>query len=96
MPLGHSDRLREVIGQAGGGKIGDYSHCSFSVRGTGRCKPLESSNPVYGDKNTLCSEEEEKIESFCLNEDLGTIVAAIKKAHPYEEPAVSAWDIDIF
>ena len=96
VPLEHADKIREVMGKAGAGKLGDYTHCSFSVRGTGRCKPLENSNPLYGEKKLLSSEEEEKIESFCLQEDLKKIVEAIKKAHPYEEPAISAWNIEVF
>ena len=96
VPLKHADKIREVMGKAGAGKIGDYTHCSFSIKGKGRCKPLENSNPLYGEKEFLSSEEEEKIESFCLQEDLAKVVEAIKKAHPYEEPAISAWDIEIF
>ena len=96
VPLSYTDKIREVIGRLGGGKIGGYEYCSFSVRGTGRCMPEKESNPNYGEKQQLCSEEEEKIESFCATEDLGSIIEAIKSVHPYEEPAISAWDIDIF
>ena len=39
VPLSYTDKIREVIGRLGGGKIGGYEYCSFSVRGTGRCRP---------------------------------------------------------
>ena len=96
VPLCHAELVREAIAKAGGGKIGEYTHCSFSIRGIGRCKPLQNSNPNYGERESFSSEEEEKIESFCLKENLEGIIEAIKNAHPYEEPAISAWDVEIF
>ena len=95
-PLSHGDSVRNSIANASGGRIGNYSHCSFSVRGIGRCRPNEGSNPQYGSLDTVSCEDEEKIESFCLPEDLPSVVEAVKKSHPYEEPAISVWDIEIF
>lgn len=39
VPETHADILREAISNAGGGKIGNYSNCSFSSKGIGRFKP---------------------------------------------------------
>lgn len=36
VPLSHSGIVRQVLGEAGAGKIGNYDFCSFSTRGTGR------------------------------------------------------------
>ena len=45
VPLTHSNKVREAIGKAGGGNIGNYSYCSFSSIGTGRFNPNEKANP---------------------------------------------------
>ena len=46
VPLSHADRVRNAIGVVGGGNISGYTHCSFSVKGTGKCKPSVENNPV--------------------------------------------------
>jgi hypothetical protein len=48
VPESHADSVRQAIGEAGGGKIGNYSFCSFSVKGTGRFIAEEGSNPNIG------------------------------------------------
>jgi hypothetical protein len=48
VPLTHADQVRAAIGDAGGGKIGEYSHCSFSSRGEGRFIPLDGAYPHIG------------------------------------------------
>src|SRR3989338_2590442 len=88
-PLSHCDAVRYAIGHSGGGKIGKYEYCSFSIRGVGRSKPMENSQPYIGIINSVSSVEEEKIESFCFEENLEAIVTAIKSVHPYEEPAIT-------
>lgn len=49
VPLTHTDIVRQAIGDAGAGIIGNYSHCSFSSKGTGRYKPLEGAKPAIGE-----------------------------------------------
>ena len=45
VPLTYAKIVREAIGKAGGGVIGNYEYCSFSTRGIGRFKPNEKANP---------------------------------------------------
>ncbi len=33
VPLTHADIVRDAMGDAGAGAIGNYSHCSFSSKG---------------------------------------------------------------
>lgn len=88
VPLSHSDAVRMAIGDAGGGKIGNYSHCSFSVRGTGRFKGNNNSNPAFGQAGQYESVEEERIEIPLVSEQVvHQVIAAMKAAHPYEEVA---------
>ena len=94
VPIEKADELRKEIGNAGGGKIGNYSHCSFSSRGIGRFKPLEGANPTIGEVGELEEVEEERIEFVCADNALTGVLAAIRKAHPYEEPAIDVWGLE--
>jgi hypothetical protein len=96
VPRTHANAVREAIGESGGGKIGNYSYCSFSVSGIGRYKPEMGSNPTIGAIGQLESVEEEKIEFVCEPDILDRVIGAIKKAHPYEEPAIDAFPVEIF
>ena len=95
VPLADADKLRQVIGDAGGGAIGNYSHCSFSVRGVGRFTPGPEANPSVGEIGKPEEVEEERIEFVCEPHCLDEVIAAIRKAHPYEEPAIEAWKIEM-
>lgn len=88
VPEDEADALRQVIGDAGGGKVGNYTHCSFSVKGTGRFLPAEGANPAIGQVGQLEEVAEEKIEIICDEEHLQAIIQAIRDNHSYEEPAI--------
>lgn len=97
VPLQHADAIRQAIGEAGGGRIGNYSHCSFSSRGIGRFVPHEGAKPVVGEAGKLEEVEEERIEFVCEETCLQDVLVAIRAVHPYEEPAIDTWlltDID--
>lgn len=94
-PLSHCDQVRKAIGDAGAGKINGYSHCSFSVRGQGRSIPSDKSRPYIGTTNKMEVIDEEKIESFCEPKKFDEVVEAIKDSHPYQEPAISFWEVEI-
>lgn len=93
VPLTHTDIVREAIGKAGGGKLGKYSHCSFSMRGIGRFRPDEGANPHIGEVGKFEEVEEERIEVTCDTRVVGNVIAAIKRAHPYEEIAMDVWPL---
>lgn len=88
IPLTHTDAVREAIGNAGGGKIGNYTHCSFSVRGVGRFKPNANANPHVGEVGKLEEVEEESVEVVVEESLVQAIIAAIRSVHPYEEPGI--------
>src|SRR3989338_4275451 len=93
VPLTHSDKVRETIGKAGGGTIGNYSHCSFSSKGTGRFKPNSKASPYLGKANTLEEVEEERIEFVCPKDKAKEIINKIKEVHPYEEVALDIYPL---
>ena len=94
VPVAHADAIREAIGRAGGGKLGHYSHCSFSVRGVGRFRPEKGAQPAIGQVGKLEEVDEERIEITCDTPLVRDVVAAIVSAHPYEEPALDVWPLE--
>ena len=94
VPLTHADVVREAIGSAGGGKIGNYSHCSFSSRGQGRFLPLDGANPHIGTVGTPEILEEERIEVTVDEEVLDVVIQAMKEAHPYDEIAYDVYKLE--
>lgn len=85
VPLENADQLRQALGKAGAGKIGEYSFCSFTVTGKGRFMPSENADPHIGEANKLEVVEEEQIEVVCDRTIAKQVIAALKAAHPYEE-----------
>ena len=94
VPLAHGDMLREVMGNAGAGEIGNYSHCTFSSKGIGRFRPKEGAQPAIGKVGKYEEVEEERIETVCSGEKLTEVLSAIKKVHPYEEPATDVYSLE--
>lgn len=95
VPEDHADKLREAIGNAGAGKIGNYSHCTFTLKGTGRFKPEEGANPTIGSIGKLEEVSEDRIETICSGDKLQDVLNAIREAHPYEEPATDVYPIEV-
>ncbi len=93
VPEDAADALREASGNAGAGKIGEYSFCSFSLKGTGRFLPSDKANPAIGTQGQLEQVTEERIEVTCDKKMMQAVVTAIRKAHPYEEPAINIYPL---
>jgi hypothetical protein len=93
VPSSHADKLRKVFAESGCGHIGAYDSCSFSTKGVGRFRPLKGANPSVGKIGKLEKVAEERIETICPASKLKSVLAAIKKAHPYEEPAVDVYTL---
>lgn len=91
VPLTHADKVREAIGSAGGGHIGNYSHCVFVTPGTGYFLALKGANPHVGSINKIEKVREVKIEFICPKSKAPKIIKAVKKVHPYEEVALDVF-----
>jgi hypothetical protein len=81
------------MGRAGAGKLGNYSHISFSVKGIARFMPHKDSNPYIGTEEVLEEVVEERIETVCKRSILEHVLEEIKKAHPYEETVIDIYPI---
>lgn len=94
VPESHADRVRNAMGEAGAGKIGNYSYCTFSSKGIGRFKPEDGAHPTIGKVGKLESVQEERIEVVCNCSFIKDVIAAIKKVHPYEEVALDVYPLE--
>lgn len=96
VPITHADIVRQALGEAGAGRIGNYDFCSFSSRGTGRFRGNELSNPAIGEIGKYESVEEERIEVLVPREILKEVIEKMKSVHPYEEVAFDVYALDDF
>lgn len=93
VPEADADKVREAIGDVDGGKMGNYSHCSFSVKGVGRFRPEYGAHPAIGRVGQAEEVIEERIEVTCERVKLKSTVAAIREVHPYEEPVIDIYPL---
>ncbi|WP_226036924.1 Nif3-like dinuclear metal center hexameric protein [Aquibacillus saliphilus] len=87
VPKEHASQLKEALGDADAGHIGNYSHCMFKTIGEGSFKPLEGTNPFLGKQDEIEKVEEEKIETIINQSEIQKMLEVIRVTHPYEEVA---------
>lgn len=93
-PVSHADQVRQALGKAGAGKLGNYDFCSFSTQGIGRFRGNEKSNPAIGKAGTHEATQEERIETIVPRNILEKVIEKVKEAHPYEEVAFDVYPIE--
>jgi dinuclear metal center YbgI/SA1388 family protein len=93
VPHEHAEQVREAITGAGAGGIGDYDSCTFTSAGEGRFRPLEGADPTIGRVGDVETVPESRIESVLPRARRGEVLAALKAAHPYEEPAYDVLEL---
>jgi dinuclear metal center YbgI/SA1388 family protein len=87
VPIEFTATVSNAVFAAGAGAIGNYSHCGFSTDGTGTFLPQEGARPAIGRRGRLEKVTETRFEAIVPAERLTDVIAAMKKAHPYETPA---------
>lgn len=85
-PSETADAISDAMAAAGAGRIGDYSNCSFRAVGTGVFLPGPDATPHVGKAGELSREGETRIEMIAPATRVDAVVAALVRAHPYEEP----------
>lgn len=86
-PHPNSESLIDALAGAGAGASGAYERCAFTGEGTGTFRPLEGARPAYGEVGRIERVDETRIEMLVPAERVGSVEAALRSAHPYEEPA---------
>ncbi len=95
VPQNSLEKVSHAAFEAGAGKMGEYSNCSFSTAGTGTFKGSAKSNPAIGKKNITEKVNEARFEVLVNSWILNDVIAAVKKAHPYEEVAYDVYPVSI-
>ncbi|HCX65181.1 MAG TPA: Nif3-like dinuclear metal center hexameric protein [Eubacteriaceae bacterium] len=93
VPDSHAEEVKKAMFGSGAGKLGNYSECSFEISGIGQFKPNRKANPYLGSNENLERVKEQKIEVLIMEKDLASVQLALKRAHPYEEPAYEIYEI---
>jgi dinuclear metal center YbgI/SA1388 family protein len=91
VPTEHVLSLKRAMVAAGAGELGNYRACSFTSGGVGSFVPLAKADPYVGALGVETAVNETKLEMFCKCRALASVIAAIKSAHPYEEPAFNVF-----
>ncbi|HSP58412.1 MAG TPA: NGG1p interacting factor NIF3, partial [Halomonas sp.] len=94
VPSADAERVKEAVFASGAGRIGDYEACCFQTLGIGQFRPIAGADPHIGRVGELEIVEELKVELVCEDHLIHQVVAALKLAHPYEEPAFDAWKLE--
>jgi len=87
VPESHVEVVRQAICDAGAGRIGEYTDCSFRTRGIGTFRGSAASQPYIGKAEAKEEVEEWRIETLLCESQRPAVEAALRSAHPYEEPA---------
>lgn len=95
VPVDHHESVLDAISEAGAGWIGNYSHCTFNVEGTGTFLPRDGANPFIGKAGELEKVKEIRLETIMPASIESQVLEAMFKAHPYEEVAYDIYPLDI-
>ena len=85
------DTVREALFAAGAGRIGDYERCSFYTEGTGTFFAGERTTPAIGRRGVEQRVAELRLETVYPEERHAAVIEALRRAHPYEEPAFDVY-----
>ncbi|WP_277454839.1 hypothetical protein [Janibacter sp. DB-40] len=84
------ESTREVLAAlfaAGAGEVGEYRECAFVIPGHGQFRPVGAANPTIGTVGELEHVLEDRAEVTFPRSRRAVVVAALRRAHPYEEPS---------
>jgi hypothetical protein len=87
------EATRDAVFAAGAGRIGDYERCSWYAAGTGTYLGGEGTNPTLGEAGREERVAELRVETVVPEGRLADVVAALKEAHPYEDPAYDVYPL---
>ena len=93
MPEEALDATRTAVFEAGGGRIGDYTHCSWYTAGTGTFFGGAGTDPAVGESGREERVAEYRVETIVPEGRIRDAVVALRLAHPYEEPAYDVYPL---
>lgn len=87
VPVTYLESVKQAVFAAGAGQQGDYQSCCWQTLGYGQFRPVGDAQPYLGEKGNLETVPEYRVETLCEPGAIKDVVHALKRAHPYEEPA---------
>jgi hypothetical protein len=87
------DATRNAVFAAGGGSIGAYERCSWYTAGTGTFFGGAETSPTLGERGKEEHVDELRVETVVPADRLNEVIAALRRVHPYEEPAVDVYEL---
>ena len=93
VPADALDGVRDALFSAGAGQIGDYERCSWYTEGTGTFLGGQATSPALGESGREERVSELRLETVFPEERHAAVVAALRAAHPYEEPAFDVYPL---
>jgi dinuclear metal center YbgI/SA1388 family protein len=93
-PIPDADKVRDALFAAGAGHIGNYDECSFNTQGVGTFRPTDGAKPVIGEIGLRHIGDEIRIETIFPQSIEKQVLAALFKAHPFEEVAYELFITD--
>jgi hypothetical protein len=87
VPRESTDAVLAALFGAGAGRMGDYEECAFVAPGRGQFRPVRAASPTIGALGDLEYVDEDRVEVVLPRGRRSAVVAALRAAHPYEEPA---------
>ena len=93
VPPASLDAVRGALFTAGAGRIGAYERCSWYTEGTGTFLGGEGTTPAVGQPGREERVSELRLETVFPAERQDAVIAALREAHPYEEPAFEIYDV---
>lgn len=97
VPETHAEAVKTAVFAAGAGRQGDYDSCCWQSSGQGQFRPLAGAKPFIGDRDRLEQVAELRVETLCSPAHIVDIIAALRRSHPFEEPAfdvIALVDVD--
>ncbi|MGB5377266.1 Nif3-like dinuclear metal center hexameric protein [Muriicola sp.] len=87
VPKNVIEQVKGALFAAGGGSIGNYSHCSFTLEGIGSFRPENGAQPAIGKLEETHFEEEVQLHMTFPKRLKSAMLRALFESHPYEEVA---------
>ena len=99
VPKNDTQQVIDALAAAGAGAIGDYDRCAFVGTGEGTFRPGDNAHPAIGTPGRVAVVAESRVEMVLPRSRREAVIAALRGAHPYEEPAfdvleLAGWDSD--
>ncbi|MHB8781590.1 MAG: Nif3-like dinuclear metal center hexameric protein [Candidatus Geothermincolia bacterium] len=96
VPPDSLETVRHALCERGAGVIGEYKCCSFSSPGQGTFTPSEAASPAVGERGVVNRVDEIRLEMLVAPSLVEEVVAALRAAHPYEEPACDLYSLTAY